>query len=311
MKFLNMKSKISWSLMAVLLLSVAFVGIWSVSAVKTDKKKFYERLRDGVGKEIVVAKSGDSIQEVQTSVDSLVNFIKYRSGLMLNESTKERLAKLEAETLGGQRNYLTADDLSHIMLEALFERATTASSEEIERTANALRGFDHPDLPQEYKNGRKFVMLRANMPTKLTPAELVDHVNKIKNDDKLKSAYRSMAARVIREQVVARTISLQDSIPEKYGLVRTNLTPVQAMLIAYSVTADDNLLDSATNLKRRMKAIQEQMNKKYKEKRYPDSEGYKAYGTNGYLYSSPIDLLFDEKTTDSFLNKIQEKGEIK
>jgi hypothetical protein len=60
-----------------------------------------------------------------------------------------------------------------------------------------------------------------------------------------------------------------------------------------------------------MKAIQKWMEKKYKGKQYPDSEQYKAYGPNGYLYSSPVDILFDEKTSLRFLDKTQEKGEIK
>jgi hypothetical protein len=312
MLFLKMKNKVSLSLMAVLLLGTAFVGIWNVSAVRVDKEQFYERLRDGAGKEITIAKPGDSFQAVQASVDSLSNFVEYRSGLVLSKSSKERLAKLEAETLAGQRKYLTAADLSDIMLEVLFERATSATSEEIERAANTLRGFEHPDLPEEYKNGRKFVMLRANMPTKTTVAELVNHINKIKNsDDQSKLIYRSMASRLIGEQVAGRATSLRNSMPEKYELATTNLSPVQVLLIAYSVAADDNLLDSATNLKHRMKAIQKWMEKKYKGKQYPASEQYKAYGPNGYLYSSPVDILFDEKTSLRFLDKTQEKGEIK
>lgn len=312
MKFFKLQSKTGWGVIAVLLITVAFLGMWRVSAVKTDKEKFYKQLQDGVGKEVSLAKSGDSVKDIQKSVESLSNFIEYRSGVRFNDSAKNKLIKLESETLNGQRKMLTNDELSEVLLDVLFERVAIATNEEIEQASQTLRGFDHSDLPQEYKNGRKFVKLRASMPTQITADGLTERIKGIKNaDSQSKAAYRSMASRVIKEQSINRANSLRDAMPEKYGLVTNNVTPVQSVLITYSIVSDDNLLDSATNLKRKMKSIQQWMDKKYKKNRYPDADGYKAYGQNGYLYASPVNLLLDEKTVNRLLDKIQEKGEIK
>lgn len=312
MKFFKIQNKIGWSIVAILLVGLASLGMWRVSAVETDKEKFHKQLRDGVGTEVSLAKAGDSAEVIRNSVESLSHFIEYRSGMRLSSSVKDKLIKLEAETLNGQRKMLTNDELSEVLLDTLFERVSLASSEEIEQAAETLRGFDHPNLPQEYKNGRRFVKLRASMPTQITRNELVERIGTIKNADaQSNSMYRLMASRVIKEESANRAIGLRDAMPEKYGLVMSSVTPVQSLLITYSIVSDDNMLDSAVNLKRKMKSIEQWMNKKYEKNRYPEAEKYTAYGQNGYLYASPVNLLLDEKTVNRLLDRMQEKGEIK
>ena len=41
---------------------------------------------------------------------------------------------------------------------------------------------------------------------------------------------------------------------------------------------------------------------------YPAPDGHYAYGVNGYLFSSPLDLLLDERTLNSLLDRL-EKGD--
>ncbi len=41
---------------------------------------------------------------------------------------------------------------------------------------------------------------------------------------------------------------------------------------------------------------------------YPSPDGHTAYGVNGYLVSSPLDIVFDERTVNSILDRIEERS---
>jgi hypothetical protein len=41
---------------------------------------------------------------------------------------------------------------------------------------------------------------------------------------------------------------------------------------------------------------------------FPSPDGHRAYGVNGYLFSSPLDLMFDEQTVNHLLDSIEKGG---
>jgi len=41
---------------------------------------------------------------------------------------------------------------------------------------------------------------------------------------------------------------------------------------------------------------------------FPSPEGHRAYGVNGYDFSSPLDLFFDEQTVNRFLDRVEKGG---
>ena len=43
-------------------------------------------------------------------------------------------------------------------------------------------------------------------------------------------------------------------------------------------------------------------------KPFPSPDGQHAYGVNGYLFSSPLDLFFDDQNVNSLLDRIEKAG---
>jgi hypothetical protein len=41
---------------------------------------------------------------------------------------------------------------------------------------------------------------------------------------------------------------------------------------------------------------------------FPSPEGHRAYGVNGYIFSSPLDLFFNEQAVNRLLDRIEKGG---
>jgi hypothetical protein len=296
-------------LLVVCVAVIAF-SVWRVPVVKSNPdglQQFQTRLRDGVGNEIILAAPGDSSQRVNDSVNSLASFIYYRSGVSFSDATKNRLSVMETNVLSGAQRHLTPVELRDILTDIALERLATLTPQQIEYAAETLRGFNHPQLPEVFRDGRDYVALRASRVDKLTPAELVDYLTKVKGaDGTSKRIYRAFLMKLLEEQISSRSSSLKEAVPEKFGSINNNLTPVRAVLLTYSVAGDDYMADSSANLRSTMQKIQTEINTSGLP--YPSPDGHKAYGPNGYMYSSPLDLLLDEQTMNLLLDKIQERS---
>ncbi len=295
MKFLSLLRPTRF-VVGAFLLSCAGLALWSVWRVPTVRgeqdfrQDFYARVRGGVGDEVSLAVPGASTLTVKASVDSLSNFMYSRSGVALNESVKNRLAEMEARALAGTARQLTPDELSDILAETALERIATLSPQQIEYVAEMFRGFNDPRLPESFQRGRSHVHFRASSGEGGTPDEFIGQLTKIKEADPISSKIYSGAARSLAAQeVVARIGTLSAAVPNKYGAVKSHMTPLQAVLIAYAVASDDSLCDSAANLSSSMQATQTGVTNVTGET-YPNPDNYRAYGPNGYLFSSPLDL---------------------
>lgn len=117
--------------------------------------------------------------------------------------------------------------------------------------------------------------------------------------------FHGAAKLAIGSEVTRRVTSLSDAIPENFG--PAGLTPIQAVLITYSVASDDPLMDSAINLHKRMRAIQLGFTR-ITGQAYASPDGHFAYGPNGYVFSTPIDLVLDDQTVNLLLNHIEERS---
>ena len=79
---------------------------------------------------------------------------------------------------------------------------------------------------------------------------------------------------------------------------------MQAFLIIYSVASDDYLYDANANLRAKIHSRYEARVKRLGH----FSEPLFAYGFNGFIYSSPIDLLFKDGALENLLRLIDEKN---
>lgn len=305
------------------LFCTAFVGAryWHSSATQSNqsaanKQQFYARIRDGVGREVQLAAPSDSPENVRASVNSVDNFIFKRSGAKLSGRTKTRLAEMEARALSGASRRITGAELNDILATTALERLSTLTNQEIAHVDDTLRGFNAPDLPKKYR--RLDLIPRAGLLLPMSSEKFIGRMKEMRDQVTAggNEIFRGMAHEAVEDNARNRVKLLSDAVPEKFGGARdvvndkegsAGITPLQAVLIAYSVASEDFLCDSESNLNKRMKAIQANLTK-LNGQNFPSPDGHFAYGANGYLVSSPLDLSFDERTVNILLDHIEERS---
>lgn len=317
MKYLSCLKRVWFVALVVALICTVGIGVSvrHTNAVANDrnaelKEKFKAAVRDGIGNEVQLVRPGDGIKSVRASVESAAQFMRTRSGVDLRGQTKTRLADMESSTLAGMSRRITPDELSEILAVTTLERLSAASDEEINRAAETLKGFDDPNLPDSFRRGRVNVRLRANRwGVDPTPEQFVSQVKAIRDADPIiKSAIiKPVATRAASSEIQRRAKYLGESVPEQFGSAATGLTPLQAVLIVYSTISDDPLTDSNSNLRKRMEYIQGIVTKQTGQP-YPSPDGHLAYGPNGYIFSTPLDIVFDEQTVNLLLDHIAERS---
>jgi hypothetical protein len=325
MKYLTFLKHIRYAVVALVLACAVIIaaGVWRSSAVRYSdkaalKRQFFERIRDGVGREVGLAKRGDSHGQVRAAVNSVVNFIEKRSGIKLSEETKRRLAAMEERTQNGGSCGLTTNELGDAINATVLWRFSTLSDQEIVHVDDTLRGFNAPDLPKNFDRSFKLPggIVFIGMPSEKTVARLKAARDQLGTP--VGEIFEGMTRKVVRERVQNRAQYLSEAVPEQFGNmwdVSNNresstadggITPLQAFLIAYSLAGDDYLSDSQESLNKLMRGHQASLVKACGK--YPDPAGHQVYGVNGYLFSSPLDLMFDEQTINRLLDRIEERS---
>lgn len=277
----------------VIALAVAFVlvggaAVWSASklpaeASSADKQELHKRLRKGVGSEVRFASAAANPQQINEAVRSTDEFIFRRSGLRMSDETKKRLAKAESDVLKGKTKHITLDELTDDLTTSVMDRLTTLTDEEIQRAADVsadeygeIRSrsdgkwgvLTKQDLIQQAKSGREWSQ---------------------RGDSTLRTGLRTMIA----EEVNDRAIKLGAALPEQFGQAGAQgVTPTQALLIAYSVGADDPLTDSRGDIEQMI--VQKRMDARQtrEEKKAQKNVSGRPYGPRGWAHPSAPHLFF-------------------
>jgi hypothetical protein len=306
--------------LGVLGMTVAGISVWKSSALQADKgaegkRQYHARIRDGVGREVQFASPGDPPGLVHSSVNSVDNFIFKRSGVKLSGPTKNRIAEMERRTLNGEAKRLTISELNDVLTATAFERLGRLTDEEILHIDDTLRGFNAPDLPRRF--GRRGINLPGQ--TILISSErFIDQLKAMRDQTNtpLGEVIKAATHREVQKTLHRQIRDLSEAVPEKFVGAwdvannrrgDTGVTPLQAILIAYSVAGMDLLTGSQASLPKEMKGLQDGLTRIHGEK-YPSPEGHLAYGVNGYITSTPLDLVFDEQTLNRMLDHIQERS---
>lgn len=83
--------------------------------------------------------------------------------------------------------------------------------------------------------------------------------------------------------------------------MQAGISPTQALLIAYAIASDDPIHISRTALENEMAQAHKNIGGQW----YPEPNGSCPFGTYGYLFATPLDLIFNEQTIRSMLDAIQ------
>jgi hypothetical protein len=297
-----------------LTLTCAFIVVWSIwraPSVYSDQnaeEEFNAHVREGVGVEARLPATDATSAEVRAAVDNAANFISNRSAVSFSEPVRARLASMEASALAGTTLRLSSDDLSNIIADTSIERIKSLSDTQITYAAEVLRGYNAPDLPPSFQRGRAHVRLRGSDGVGVTPEEFVEQVTTIKNANRPStSIYRGAAQTKAAELLQGRIKYLSAALPEQYANASAEMTPLQALILTYSVAADDYLTYNQPHLRAHMEAVHDGLSD-YLGAPYASPAGKRAYGVNGYIFSTPLDLAFDEQTINRFLDRIAERS---
>lgn len=277
-------------------------------------EQYKARLRDGLAG--LVTNSPSSGESIRPAIEALSQVIQRRSGVRIGQETKRTLAALEERVLGGGIRRISGSELEWILSQVLRDRIGQLSDSDVEHAVDVLRGFSAPGLPEALSRGRSFIKPRASRGGPKVSDQLMDQIRTFRNNARTgDDSFAFLMLTLTSKEMESRLASIDAALPGWFarsgvdgGPSEVLLTPVQAILIYYSIVSDDNLLDSQINQERSMRSMRDFLASRYG--RYPDPIGYHAYGVNGYIYSSPTDLFMDDGTLGRIFELYREKGQI-
>jgi hypothetical protein len=274
--------------------------------------------------------------EVRRSVASVGAFVQRRADITIDVAVVDRLAALERRTLDGELRRLTLDDVSAVFADVLCERIRDLDDAEIASAADAfgnvipagrldslgddngtrfavakrMRGMPASAAEKGVERPANDVMLRFDGSGKMSAAAFVDKMKEIR--DRLRSPQifllvETQGEQFVREYLDERLAPVEEALPESWAGARTRgLTPVQALLTAYSAASDDALTISTDQLA----AMQEFAiaGRLPAAKSASVAERRAPFGRYGDLFSTPLDAVFDAKTLGALLDKIEERA---
>lgn len=291
------------------MLVIACIGLVGVGIMRaTDKsqqqvnakKELRERTRRGVGSEVRFASVNDTPENVEASVASVASFIYQRSNMNMSEETKKKLAKAEQEALNGQERRLSIEALADTATDLATERLATLTDEEIELAANTYNATPE-GLISLRSSGKLGFIYRDEFIRQIKVAR-VQSQNK---DVTLTEEVRPFVAEEIKERVAL----LSEALPEQFGNAETSgVTPLQAVLVTYSIAADDLLADSQGELASQVATYKSHRTYVGGENVKRPHDYDKAYGVNGVMYSSPINLVFNSAAMNALVARFEKGG---
>jgi len=263
-------------------------AVWHASklaveaSTSKEKQQLQERLRRGVGSEVRFASAAADPQQIDEAVRSTDEFIYWRSGLRMSDETKKRLAKAESDVLKGKAQPITLGELTDSLTTAVVDRLATMTDEEIEHAADV--SSDVNGEIRSRADGRWGV---------LTKKELIEQAKAGREWSRRgDSALRAGLHTMIEEEVGDRAVKLGAALPEQFGQAGARgVTPTQALLIAYSVAADDPLADSRADIEQTI--VQKRMEARMtrEQKKAQKNVSGRPYGPGGLVHPSAAHLF--------------------
>lgn len=279
----------------------AGIGVWYSSkqpakASVDEKQNIQSQLRKGIGSEVKFASRPEQAVE---AVASAAEFIHSRSSMKLSDELKKKLAKAESDVLNGKSRYISTTELTDDLTTAVVERLGTLTDKEIDMATEA--STDANGEIRSRANAKWGVLSKKDL---IHQAQAGREWSK-RGDVGLQVGLRSM----IEGDVNDRVSTLSTLLPEQFGKVNSHgLTPTQALVIAYSVAADDPLTNSRSDIAEMLK--QQRMAEGITREQWKAQSNHsgRPYGPHGWLHPSASQLFFTKVSLDRILN-LNEGGE--
>ena len=269
---------------------------WRLTKASGDATSdFLIDLRGGLNRAGTYLQRGASAVEIAKAVRATAEFILRRSGVALDDKQIERLVSMESEFLDGKRRGIAIDALAHAFTAVLFERVGALTDEEIVRASNSFRVAS---LHGQYET----IALRMNQTASgsLRADEFITQAKAFRDSTtELARSQRALVERLIREELEWRSNLFARSYPERWGkAANSGASPVKSLLLAYSALSGDTCFSDAA-LKGTIHVLEDSMKRNRRDTKF---EGKTAFGSRGFIYSTPLDLLLNDATTNRLLD---------
>jgi hypothetical protein len=276
------------------LIQIGQAGQQNITKLEFDAKQVKDQMRRGLGRQVRFASPGDSPERVSESVWQVDKFIYERSGLKMSRETRERLIAMESRALKGEGHRIGIEELTDALTETAVERISTLTDQEIEESRKTFLADG------------QIIHTRASGGSLLEPERFVEHAKALRYEAQRKDKLLRDGVRdFIAAEINSRAALLGEALPEDFGrAAEEGITPLQAVVYTYSVASDDQLNGSQGEL-------QETVSRINKEKGRETVKGLateRAYGVNGRVFAAPLNVLFNAKTFNSFLDRIEKGG---
>jgi hypothetical protein len=104
------------------------------------------------------------------------------------------------------------------------------------------------------------------------------------------------------EGVNGRVQLYSKSVTEFTG-AEGGLTPLQSLLVVYSLASDDMLNVPTDRLRNYMEHVHETIG----GDQYPSPMGRFPFGARGYLFPTPVNIILTEKTLQELLDRMEQE----
>ncbi len=295
----------------VLIISGVFLYRTNLTSGSTHEEEFHQKVRNALAE--LNFSPGKSQDNINASTNKLAKFINYRSGIKLSKETKDFLSSKEKKAQTESKR-ITQTQLAEALTTVACEKLAVLSDSDIDAMADNLRGFKTPEVSAAYPDFRETVKLRANGEGTMEPADFVKRLKNARADEidyqnqtgataSVKSPLYRMALRNrLNTEITKRANYLAASSPDFFnGSTNNDLTPTQALLLTYSIVTNDSLAGNQIELQSRMEEKQ-QIIVQHLKRPFPSPQNQHAYGVNGYIFSTPSDLLLDDAVMTRVLN---------
>lgn len=273
--------------------AVVVFGSWRVGSSASQKDQYLTDIRNGIGREVKFSKKNDSRENVRTSVKSATAFIYERSGIRFSENAEERLTELDSNIQSGVRRHISQEELTDALTNTAIERVSDLTDGQIDYASKSFRLLTNSEMT-----------LRANGKGAMTEEEFASRVRAMREESGHPDpTFHTAIKAVIADEVSKRVKTLEEALPEHFGGADDEgLTATQAILITYSVASDDPMQHSTHDLR----------DITYEENKALRGNGYKRghmsekpYGPRGSRFSTPLHLLFNERTMGRFMDHLE------
>lgn len=250
-----------------------------------------------------------SVEEIQSKIANMDSYITERAGLRLSPVVSDKLATLEQVALRGNEGLISFDKLVEAITEVALQRNSELTDIELDQVITSAQGFNASDMPRKANSLSPLIALRPGNYVQMEKAEAIKELKSLQSG-KTQLVAKDYIRNFISEEVRTSLVNLASASPDKFGAnwdVMNNrpgkgLTPSQAYLLTYSLVSGDLLTEDKAGLEKRMDSLYQVQTKIHGS--YPSPNNYLAYGDNGYLYSAPVKIFFNEKVQIELLDRL-------